>query len=289
VVRWTGERRMTRVVKSLAWLLVGSLAGGAGTMAAPERPTLSAHLEATSRTIDPRAAAALRHIDGPDRRLLALRSYLRSARQIEERWSWSRAELAAAEGSQAQARYVAAVAQVRCVFEARHPGYTLYANPEVRSLEVQLQAWNDNASVGRAAARMQADLARAVARPGFPRPGTPAGHDAFRALLVNYRPSPAPTLAAPGLSRHGRMQAIDFQVRRGARTVAAPRASTVASDWHAGGWSARLAEAISLADVGLTGPLRSPDEPWHYELAAQPSGDLKSVARIRRARNHACT
>lgn len=257
-------------------------------MAAPARSTLATHLEATSATLDRRAAAALRRIDWPDRRLLALRSYLRSAHQIDERWSWTRAELAAAEGSQAQAQLVATVSQVRCVFEARHPGYTLYANPEVRSLEAQLQAWNENASVARAAARMQSNVARAVARPGFPRPGTAAGRAAFRALLVQYRPSPVPTLAAPGLSRHGRMQAIDFQVRRGAQTVAAPRASTAAGVWHAGGWSARLAESIRLSGVALTGPLRSPDEPWHYDLPSPPVQAM-SFARLRPVTNDSCS
>ena len=75
----------------------------------------------------------------------------------------------------------------------------------------------------------------------------------------------APTLAAPGLSRHGRMQAVDFQVKQGDRTVAGPSYAQVAPVWEGQGWSQRLARAVHATSDRFTGPLATPNEPWHYE------------------------
>jgi hypothetical protein len=39
---------------------------------------------------------------------------------------------------------------VRQAFEAANPGYTLFVNSQVRSLDIQLQHWNENRSVAEA-------------------------------------------------------------------------------------------------------------------------------------------
>ena len=77
---------------------------------------------------------------------------------------------------------------------------------------------------------------------------------------------PVPTLAAPGLSPHGRMRAVDFQVESSRRIVAGTDSTAIASEWIAAGWKARLQAAIVAADVGFHGPLAMPDEPWHYDF-----------------------
>lgn len=237
-------------------------ATGAATQ--PADP-LDAHLAALAATLDPRAAATLAAIAGVDRRLLAARSYLRSARTLDSRWSWSAEDLERWQGSDAQQRHDAAVARVACEFAVANPGYSLRVNPRLRTLEDQVAQWNANESVGTAAARLGVIAAAAARAPGFPPPGSPAGRAAFERLLVEHAPEPAPTLAAPGLSLHGRMQAVDFHVERDGRSVAAPDAASVATVWRAGGWDARLRAAIDAADAGFVGPLRSPDEPWHYD------------------------
>jgi hypothetical protein len=235
------------------------------TSAVPAADPVDAHLAALAATLDPRAAAALDAIAGVDRRLLAARSYLRSARTLDSRWSWSAQDLERWQGSDAQRRHDAAIARVACEFAAANPGYSLHVNPRLRTLENQVAQWNANESVGTAAARLGAIAAATTRAPGFPPPGSPAGRAAFERLLVEHVPEPKPTLAAPGLSLHGRMQAVDFHVERDGSSIAAPDAASVATVWRAGGWETRLRTAIDAADAGFVGPLQSPDEPWHYD------------------------
>ena len=223
------------------------------------------HLQALRDGLDPRVAAALDAMDGTGRRLLAARSYLRSDAHLEDRWSWSAGEAAAFDGSPGRLALDTAIARVRCEFEAANPGHTLFVNPTLRTLEVQLERWNRNESVARAAGRLLQEARAAVATAGFGEPGSARGAAAFRRLLSGHVPVPTPTLAAPGLSRHGRGLAIDFQVQSGGRVVAGASAESVASAWDQPGWSARLQAAVAATDAGFAGPLRDPYEPWHFE------------------------
>jgi hypothetical protein len=108
---------------------------------------------------------------------------------------------------------------------------------------------------------------------------------AFRSLLVAFKPFPTPSLAAPGLSLHGRMQAVDFQVMAGDRLVADTDVTRVVETWETSGWKAKLQSAVAEADAGFVGPLKNPDEPWHYDfrpdaaaqLAAKDSGCVKPI------------
>ena len=97
-----------------------------------------------------------------------------------------------------------------------------------------------------------------------------ADREWFERLLTERYPTPTPTLAAPGLSRHGRMQAVDFQVRRTSdgATVAGPVSANVDSVWRVQGWADRLHRAVISSGAHLRGPLQVPAEPWHYEVVA---------------------
>lgn len=77
------------------------------------------------------------------------------------------------------------------------------------------------------------------------------------------------TVAAPGLSPHGQMRAVDFQVHQGDRIVAGPRTATIAADWDAAGWSAKLDAAVRAAGNRFIGPLASPREPWHFTYSPE--------------------
>lgn len=235
----------------------------------PAAHSIDARLAALATEVDPRAAAALAAIDDSGRRLLAARAYLRSAATMAERWSWSAAEAAAFGSSTEKHALDAAIARVRCAFEAANPGYTLWVNPEFRSFDVQLERWNSNESVGRAGANLLAAVQRELAASDPGAPESPAGREALRRLLLEHRPAPVPTLAAPGLSPHGRMRAIDFQVEFAGRIVADTDSESVQSVWIAGGWKERLRAAIMTADAGFAGPLAIPDEPWHYDFRPQ--------------------
>ena len=72
------------------------------------------------------------------------------------------------------------------------------------------------------------------------------------------------------------MQAIDFQVMASNRLVAGTDPSTVVEIWEMSGWKAKLQSAISEANAGFVGPLKNPDEPWHYDF--RPSADVAQAA-----------
>lgn len=226
---------------------------------------VAAHLAALHDTLDARATAALDRIDNLGPRLLAARSYLRSAAHLAERWSWTQAQIDAYEGTPQQAALAAEVARVRAAFETGNPGYTLFVNPQVRSLDIQLQHWNENRSVADAGNHMLEALRAIVGTEGFPAPGTAEARARFESTLKAHQPQPAPALAAPGLSPHGRMHAVDFQVRKGALTVAGPNTAQVQAVWLGQGWRNRLEVAVRQASDKFKGPLQNPDEPWHYD------------------------
>ena len=238
----------------------------AAARAEPDSPRVETALASLAGELDPRAASALASIDGTGRRLLAARAYLRAAPQLAERWSWSAADAAAFEGSPEKRELDAAIARVRCSFEAGNPGYTLWINPEFRSLDVQLERWNGNETVALAGEDLLASVRRRLDATSAGDASTAADVAALRSLLLEHQPVPVPTLAAPGLSPHGRMRAIDFQVESSGRIVAGTDSASIASEWIAAGWKARLQAAIDSAHAGFHGPLSAPDEPWHYEF-----------------------
>ena len=230
---------------------------------------IARHLAALQSNLDPRAAATLDRIDGLGRRLLAARAYVRSGANLAQRWSWSAEEIASYEGSPLQRRLDEEIGRIRAAFEKQNPGYTLWVNPQVRSLEIQLERWNANESVAAAGILLLADL-RAAA---VPLVETSAWLEEF---LRAYVPTPALPLAAPGLSAHGRMSAVDFQVRAGERTVAAPSLADVPTIWNAQGWRERLQAAVEAGSRHFEGPLQVPDEPWHYDY--RPASAAVAVA-----------
>ncbi len=256
---------------------VASLAlARAAAGAEPVESRIESALAALAGELDPRAASALASIEGTGRRLLAARAYLRASPQLAERLSWSAAEAAAFEGTPERRALDAAIARVRCSFESGNPGHTLWVNPEFRSLDVQVERWNANETVGRSGEDLLAVVRRRLAEPGPGPAGSADDVATLRGLLLEHRPEPAPTLAAPGLSPHGRMRAVDFQVESSGRIVAGTDSASIASEWIAGGWKARLQAAIAAADTGFQGPLAAPDEPWHYEfLPRAGQGDAR--------------
>jgi hypothetical protein len=61
------------------------------------------------------------------------------------------------------------------------------------------------------------------------------------------------------------MRAIDFVIMREGRIVAATDLSSVARQWETPGWDRKLKAAIAASGARFEGPLKSPNEPWHYE------------------------
>jgi hypothetical protein len=210
---------------------------------------------------DPRVAEILPRIEGAGGKLLALRSYLRSGPHLAERWSWTQEQIAVYAGSTEQRELNAEIQRVREAFEQANPGFELFVNPQVRSLDIQLANWNGNQSVAAAATRLLQD---AIAHLGKAATDAALGTPMLEAFLQSYSPQPTPALAAPGLSPHGQMRAIDFQVHRGGEIIAGPDTRTVGTVWEQGGWATRLDRAVREASHKFIGPLAAPREPWHY-------------------------
>lgn len=245
-------------------LLALALAVPAVTARADEH-LLALHLAGLQSTLDPRAAAVLPRIDGTGRQLLALRSYLRAGPGLSDRWSWSDDEIAAWQDSPARAALDEATARVQSAFESANPGYSLRVNPEVRSLEIQLGRWNSNVTIAAAAAALADAAAGAVRSERFPEPGTAIAQAVFGDFLRSFAPEPVPPLAAPGLSAHGQMRAVDFVVYQGERIVAGAVTADIPALWTGQGWAERLRAAVLASGAPFEGPLRVPDEPWHFD------------------------
>lgn len=236
-------------------VLLAIVAATAGAGTCMNERGMRQQVSTLARSQGEQIVATLARIDGADRQLLALRSYLRIARASDERWSWTQAQIDAYRDSDEYRELLAEIDRVSARFAADNPGYTLYANTDVRSLDTQIERWNENPGVGTIASALYA----AVCDSGATRP------QALRSLLLQWQPGlPAP-LAAPGLSPHGRARAIDFQVQQGSRLVAGTSTGAIQAEWIDAGWGQKLQAAVAAASTKFHGPLASPNEPWHYE------------------------
>jgi hypothetical protein len=228
----------------------------AGATAAPSSP-IESWIAAADNDLDPRAKAALAQIPDVDRRLLALRAYLRAGDSLPGRWSWSAQQLAAY-GSTPEGRAAAAdIDALIEVFRRENPGYSLQVNRQPRSFERQLAHWNENPGVAGVAASLRQDLEAQLGA------ATPSPQNVRRAL-VDWSPRVAAPLAAPGLSAHGQGRAFDFAIMRENAVIAGLDSATARRQWDAAGWARRLHSAVVASQRPFTGPLQSPYEPWHY-------------------------
>lgn len=251
-------RNSKRSSASAALLIALCLSGVANADEVTDR-----YAAALNRRLAQNERDTLDKIPIADRRLLALRAYLRAGRNLRDRWSWTDAQIRSYEQSAEYQQLRADIAAIVAEFERRNPGYTLYANTQVRSLDVQLERWNSNPRVGVTAKNLERDAESAAAK--LPVQPTDAALTRFEAFLKGWPPSPTSPLAAPGLSLHGQSRAIDFQIMKDGKIVAATEVNAVARQWDAPGWTLKLKDAVTAASKRFAGPLPAPNEPWHYE------------------------
>lgn len=221
------------------------------------------YMRQLARSLEVDVQDVLDQIDGTGRQLLALRSYLRMRGSLASRWSWSQAEIAAYEQSAQYRDMMVEIGRITAQFERSNPGFTLYANSDVRSLDEQIEKWNSNPAVGAVADQLLAAARQQLAQ--STNSSATVRRTQFREFLIAWQPQAAAPLAAPGLSLHGRGRALDFQVQQGDRIVAGTDTATIAAVWIGQGWAQKLAAAIDAASGRFQGPLQQPNEPWHYE------------------------
>ena len=231
------------------------------------------YFSAVAKTFPPKVQEALRMIGdpalgaGPDsraRQLLALRRYVRKAKGLEAQWVWSHEQIKHYEASPEFARVRTEIAKVKNQFEELNPGYTLGVSP-IRDLHRQVALWNGNKTVHAAAEGLKRKcLQEAASYPDRPDSNTT---ERFRTFLGHCAVDPEPTSAAPGLSDHGQMHAIDFVVKQGERTIADTVSKTIGAQWDAPGWTQKLNDAVRLSKSLFSHEyLQHPREPWHYKL-----------------------
>lgn len=255
-----------RKIKSLTTPAIHALlvVSFAFAMPAGANDLLASYLAAIDQKLDSRAVEALDKITGADRQLLAARSYLRNADRLADNWSWTEQQIEYYQGSPAQQALDAAIERVRVEFESRNPGFTLLVNSQVRSLDQQIEKWNSSGSVAEAGAELLSATTNFLASGAVPGASTPTGGDSFAEFLLMYVPTREASIAAPGLSLHGQMRAVDFLVKRDATIIAGPDTKTIETVWLNDGWRDKLAAAVVASGEKFTGPLEKPDEPWHY-------------------------
>lgn len=237
------------------------------SIAAEPAAQLHEYLVAIDTRLPAPARDAMARIDEAPRRLLAARAYLRAATNLGSRWSWSAAEIDAYEKSEEYRDLLSAIAGVQARFEEQNPGYSLYVNTRTRSLDLQLERWNENPSVGATARDLERVALRELKLGNYPREPGAESVARFADFLRNWRPPKAAPLAAPGLSLHGRSRAVDFQISKGGRVIAPTETAKVATLWQRDGWGAKLAAAVRGSS--FVGPLQAPNEPWHYEYVRE--------------------
>jgi D-alanyl-D-alanine carboxypeptidase len=218
-----------------------------------------------SAGLQPPVIDALNLIVGLDRRLLALRSYLRAGDSLSARWSWSQEQLSLYPSTPEGKAAAVDIDAVAAAFTAANPDFSLHVNRQVRSLELQISHWNENGSVGTTAAALVTDLERRFSA----NPASLNG-DELRKALIEWQPKSAASLAAPGLSAHGQGRAFDFQVEHGGKVIAGPNVATAHRQWDLAGWTEKLHAAVGAAGNHFVGPIQSPYEPWHYAYTPVP-------------------
>lgn len=213
--------------------------------------------------LPPFVMTALEQIEGDGRKLLAIRSYLRIGKNLDERWSWTDAEIEAFQHSREHELLTNEIEAIKKHFAQNNEGFTLYIHSKIRSLDRQISMWNTNKSVESAASAILAAWTEARMEEI-----TTANSEENREAidwLKSYSPDPRPTLAAPGLTRHGRASAIDFQIMKNGEIIAGANSAQIKTIWQAEGWDERLIQSIKAAGPSFKGPLKRPYEPWHFD------------------------
>jgi len=224
---------------------------------------LEVYFKVIATTFLPKVQEALRIIGNPDRQLLALRRYIRKTKGLDAQWAWSHEQIKSYEASPQFARVRIEIERVRKKFEELNPGYTLGVSP-IRDLKRQVGLWNGNKTVHVAAEDVKRKCLEEIVN--YPDRPDQNATQKFRTFLGHCPVNPEPTSAAPGLSDHGQMHAIDFVVMQGHRKIADTKTATIGVQWDAPGWTQKLKDAVMLSQSTFTGPLQHPREPWHYTL-----------------------
>lgn len=226
--------------------------------------------------------------------VLAVRRYSQTMGESErgyltfrKRWAWTddRVEkyLASSDGASLRQR----LKDMSKYFQEQSgmSDYVLAHGALGRSLDTQIKLWKQNWSVKKLGPDLIDKLNKELEK--YPDPPTEESAGRFYGFIRTVKLAPvdnpktkkkvekitSPTNAAPGLSDHGRMSAIDFVVKKNSKAIAGADTAEIPV-WRAprdGGLTFEkalelAADKLNKATGGVVfdGPLSVPDEPWHY-------------------------
>lgn len=262
-----GQIVIVSLLLSSLFLLCAVMPSGAGQNERRTSTLLNDYVAYVIPELPEHVRSTLDRIPDFSRRMLALSYYIRRWVELENGWSWTADEVAEFKLGEEYARMLVEIEKVKREFAERNPGYSLAVNVQARSLESQIRKWNTVASVRRAAGDFIDSCSRLFADTLlFPTSPDSLSVDRFHEFLQTYGPleGRVPTVAVPGLSKHGQLRAFDFKVKKGRRMIAGASSRTIQSRWERPGWTDRLREAIFAVSDRFEGPLDVPYEPWHY-------------------------
>jgi hypothetical protein len=226
---------------------------------------LANYQSAVAKTFPLKAQQALRLIGAPPLELLALRRYIRKGEELNTQWVWDHQQIKAYEESPKATKVRAEIAKVKKKFEELNPGYTLATSP-IRDLARQVRLWKGNHTVHAAGVSLREKCLKEVSLASYPDVPTEDDTKKFNRFLGHCAVHPEPTSAAPGLSDHGQMHAVDFIIMQGQKKIADTVSSNISAQWVLPGWEKKLTNAIKSSGSRFKGPLQHPHEPWHYSL-----------------------
>jgi hypothetical protein len=226
---------------------------------------LSNYQRAAAKLFPQKVEEALRLIGDSSLELLALRRYVRKAGQLDAQWVWDHQHIREYEVGPQAMRVQGEIAKVTRKFEEINRGYTLGTSP-IRDLARQVRIWKRTHSVHAAAAFLRSKCLQEISAPAYPDVPGVGDTQRFRGFLRHCAVHPEPTAAAPGLSDHGQMHAIDFVIMQGKKKIADTDSASIPTRWVIPGWDKKLASAIKMSGSMFQGPLLHPPEPWHYWL-----------------------
>lgn len=260
-------RNRVGVCTVLVALFCSAVPGSAQRNSQPEDNRWQTYADALVPTLPEFVRGTLKRIPDVRRRLLAMGTYFRRLDSLELEWAWTSGEVAEFKRTGEYARMLVEIEKVKRTFTEQNAGYSLSVNIGARSLGTQIQKWNTVTSVGRSAAEFLDSCRFAMADTSlFPAVPDSAALLLFRQFLERCEldEDRVPTVAVPGLSKHGQLRAFDFKIMRGKRLIAGTTSATIPSMWEEPGWTEKLRRAVMESSERFEGPLPSPYEPWHY-------------------------
>src|SRR5262247_397001 len=115
-----------------------------------KNPKLTAYYDVVANSFPANVREALRMIGSPLAvQLLALRRYIRKAKDLQKQWVWSDERIKAYAARQPEP-LGSQIKLVREKFTELNPGYSLGISP-IRNLKSQVDKWKANATVAEAA------------------------------------------------------------------------------------------------------------------------------------------